>query len=381
MSAQVLQAFQAAAHESVPLDELQAAASRVIARITGAEAGLVTAGAAAGLMLGTAAILTGYDAGRMECLPGRGDFPCEFIVAREHRNGYDHAVRAAGAVLREVGFHEMSAGAGVRRVEAWEYEAAINPATAGILYVQGAGGFPRLADIVAVAHAHQLPVLVDAAGELPPRTRFRELLETGADLVTFSGGKAIGGPQATGILCGRREYVGPAALQMLDMDDHWELWNPPADWIDRDRLRGFPRHGIGRSLKVSKEQIAALLTALQCFVDTDPAPERAKKQRLLQELVGNLAGLPVRCEIQTPSDGETLPWLEMELALPESAHLAIDLCRRLRLGKPPIYVGHGLLSQGKLVIHPLHLDAPQTEAIHRRIREELLSATAESTAN
>src|SRR5882672_4184580 len=92
----VLDAFCAAADESVPLDQLQGAASQAIARVTGAEAGLVTAGASAGLMLGAAAILAGYDPSRIEALPHCVDFPNEFVVAREQRNGYDHAVRAAG---------------------------------------------------------------------------------------------------------------------------------------------------------------------------------------------------------------------------------------------------------------------------------------------
>ena len=122
----VLDAFRAAAADCVPLEQLQATASRVLNEITGAEAGIVVAGAAAGLLLGTAAILTGYDAGRMERLP-HCDGSDEFVVAREQRNGYDHAVRAAGARLVEVGFHEIVAGAGVRRAEAWEYEAAFGP--------------------------------------------------------------------------------------------------------------------------------------------------------------------------------------------------------------------------------------------------------------
>src|SRR5437660_842598 len=246
----VLEAFCAAARESVPLDELQGAASRVIAEATGAEAGLVTCGAAAALTLGAAAILTGYDLGRMERLPCCDGFPHEFVVAREQRNGYDHAVRAAGARLVEVGFHEIVAGAGVRRAEAWEYAAAFGSRTAGVLYVYDAHARPPLVEVVARAHARGLPVLVDAAGELPPRSNLRDLPASGADLVVFSGGKAIRGPQATGILCGRRDLVGAAALQMLDMDDHHELWEPPDHLIDRRRLAGIPRHGIGRALKV-----------------------------------------------------------------------------------------------------------------------------------
>src|SRR5262245_55373387 len=197
----VLDAFCAAAEESVPLDQLQGAASQAIAKVTGAEAGLVTAGAAAGLMLGTAAILAGYDPKRFEALPHCDGFPNEFVVAREQRNGYDHAVRAAGAKLVEVGFHEIVAGAGVRRAESWEFTAAFCPNTVGVLYVFDAKAHPPLKELVAAAHARGLPVLVDAAGELPPRSNLRDIVSTGADLVAFSGGKAIRGPQATGILC------------------------------------------------------------------------------------------------------------------------------------------------------------------------------------
>src|SRR5436189_3236542 len=162
----VLEAFCAAARESVPLDELQAVASRALAEATGAEAGLVTSGAAAALTLGTAAILTGYDLGRIERLPCCEGFPHELVVAREQRNGYDHAVRAAGARLVEVGFNEIVANAGVRRTEAWEYEAAFSAQTAGILYVFAPDSRPPLREVVERAHRRGLPALVDAAGEL-----------------------------------------------------------------------------------------------------------------------------------------------------------------------------------------------------------------------
>ncbi len=371
MPREVLDAFRAAAAESVPLDELQGAASRVIAEATGAEAGLVTAGAAAGLMLGSAAILTGYDLGRMEQLPRCDGFPHEFVVAREQRNGYDHAVRATGARLVEVGFHEIVAGAGVRRVEVWEFEAAFGPQTAGVLYVHDPCARPPLEELVARAHARGLPVLVDAAGELPPRSNLRDIVAAGADLVVFSGGKAIRGPQATGILCGRRDLVGAAALQMLDMDDHFELWDPPGHLIDRRRLAGLPRHGIGRALKVSKEQIAALLTALRLFTAGAYDQELPEKRRLLDTIADALAGLPVRCRVETAGDGESLPLLE--ITLEEGAHgrSALEVCRRLRRGRPPVQVGHGRLAEGKLLVNPLHLDEERTAILARRLRDEL----------
>lgn len=366
----VLSAFTAAARDSVPLDALQGVASRRIAEATGAEAGLVTSGAAAALMLGTAAILTGYDLGRMERLPHCADFPHEMVMAREQRNGYDHAVRAAGARLVEVGFHEIVAGAGVRRTEAWEFESAFGPLTAGVFYVYDLQGRPPLAEVVARAHRRGLPVLVDAAGELPPRSNLRSILASGADLVAFSGGKAIRGPQATGILCGRRDLVGLAAVQMLDMDDHYELWEPPADLIDKERLGGMPRHGIGRALKVSKEQIAALLTALQLFTGGAYDAERAAQQRWLEQIAAALNGLPVRCQVRVPADGESLPLLEIALPSTDFAS-ALEVCRRLRHGRPPVYVGHGLLHEGKLLINPLHLNEARTAGLIGRLREEL----------
>jgi L-seryl-tRNA(Ser) seleniumtransferase len=368
----VLEAYRRAAGECVPLDRLQAAASGAIAEATGAEAGLVTSGAAAALTLGAAAILTGYDLGRMEQLPQCDGFPHDFVVAREQRNGYDHAVRATGARLVEVGFNELVAGAGVRRTEPWEYEAAVGARTAGFLYIYDPQSRPPLADVVAVAHRHGLPVLVDAAGELPPRSNLRSLLASGADLVAFSGGKAIRGPQATGILCGRRDLIGAALVQMLDMDDREELWEPPPSLIDRQRLAGLPRHGIGRALKVSKEEIVALLTALKLFTRGAYEAELAIQRRHLAQIAAALEGLPVRCHVRVPADGESSPLLEV--ALNGASDTVLDLCRRLRRGRPPVYVGQGLLHAGTLIINPLHLNEERTAVLIQRLREELTAA-------
>ena len=167
MPPEVMRAMADAALESVSMMELHAAASRHIAAATGAEAGFITAGASAGLTLGTAAILAGLDLVKMERLPDTTGMKNEFIISREHRNGYDHAIRVALAKLIEVGLNEQLAGAGVRRTEAWEYEAAITDRTAGIAYVLTGNSQPPLDQVVAVARKHGLPVLVDAAGQLP----------------------------------------------------------------------------------------------------------------------------------------------------------------------------------------------------------------------
>ncbi|MBS0264071.1 MAG: aminotransferase class V-fold PLP-dependent enzyme, partial [Planctomycetes bacterium] len=326
----VLQAFTSATGEAVPLEQLQAAASRKISRLTATEAGLVTAGSAAALTLGTAAILAGNDPGRMERLPHCAGFPCEFIVAREQRSGYDHAVRAAGARLIEVGFNEIVANAGVRRTEPWEYEAAIGPQTAGVLYVYSPDSQPLLERVVEVARRNRLPVLVDAAGELPPRKNLELIAARGADLVAFSGGKAIRGPQSTGILCGRRDLIASAAVQMLDMDDHYDLWDPPPDFIEKREFAGIPRHGIGRTMKVSKEEIVGLLTALDLFVSGAYDCHVAESRLWLETIATHLAGAPVRCQIIDTSDGETLPRLEIAVDERRLGKNAFDVCRRLR---------------------------------------------------
>jgi D-glucosaminate-6-phosphate ammonia-lyase len=367
----VVRAFVEAAGACVPLDQLQGAASRIIAECTGAEAGLVTAGAASALTLGTAAILTGHDPGRMEQLPHCDGFPHDFVISREQRSGYDHAVRAAGARLVEVGFNEVVANAGVRRTEAWEYEAAFGPTTAGVVYVFAPDSRPLLTEVVATAHRRGLPVLVDAAGELPPRSNLRAIVATGADLVAFSGGKAVRGPQATGILCGRRELISAAALQLLDLDDHPELWDPPPHLIDRQKLAGLPRHGLGRGFKVAKEQIVALLTALRLFAGGGYDELVAQYRPRLARIAAALHGLPITCSILDRGEGDSIPLLEVAIDERALGRDAFEVCRRLRRGQPGIHVNQGRLGQGKLLLNPLHLDDTTAATLVRRLREEL----------
>ncbi|MEO1999467.1 MAG: aminotransferase class V-fold PLP-dependent enzyme, partial [Planctomycetaceae bacterium] len=345
--------FRDAAQWSVSLESLQVAASGRIADITGSQAGLVTAGAAAGLTLGTAAILTGLDPGRMERLPHCQGMRSEILIAREQRSGYDHAIRAAGARLVEVGFNEIASNAGVRRTEAWEYEVAINEQTAGIAYGLSTHSQPALEELVEVAHRHRLPVLVDAAGELPPRKNLKTIIATGADLVSFSGGKAIRGPQSTGILCGRRDLIAAAALQMLDMDDHQELWEPAREWFADGEVPRMPRHGVGRGLKVSKEEIVALLTALELFASGHYEEDAARCRSELEQLTTQLEGSRLRTVLVDRDDQGRHPILEVHLPKRSGGPTAMQVCRALRQGQPAIYVGHGRLSDGILAVDPL----------------------------
>jgi len=357
MHADVIAAMAEAAQGNVDIAELQARASVIIAGCTGAAAGIVTAGATAGLLVASAACMTRYDPAKMAQLPDTTGMRNEFIVSRSHRNSYDHGVRAAGARLIDVGLPDRMTGCGVRDTEAWEYDAAIGDRTAGILYLAGAGARPRLTDVVRVAHAAGLPVLVDAAAELPPQANLRRFVEEGADLVVFSGGKAIGGPSASGILCGRRDLVGAALLQQLDLDYVSEDWQPPAPLLDKTRLRGVPRHGIGRACKVGKEQIVGLLVALERFSQDDDTSRNQRFAEICAALMALLSTLPLEVRIVADAAHGGLPRVEVsvagaasvEHAAPPSAH---ELAARLRAARPAVHVDATDADRGLLLVVP-----------------------------
>jgi L-seryl-tRNA(Ser) seleniumtransferase len=359
-----------ASQESVSMMELQAVASEKISEVTGAEAGYIISGASAGLTLGTATILAGMDPGRMDRLPDTTGMKNEFIIAREHRNGYDHAIRLAGAKFVEIGMNEIVSGAGVRRTEAWEYEAAITAQTAGIAYTVTPDSQPPLEQVVDVAHRHGVPVLVDAAGELPPISNLRKFIGMGADLVAFSGGKSIRGPQSSGILCGRRDLIASAAVQHLDMDEFFDIWDPPESLIPKGMLTGIPRHGIGRGFKVGKEEIVGLLTALRMFADGEYAAETEQQRGLLEYIADGLSGLPVQPRIILPA-GEGYPMLHLIIDAQTMGKSGFEVSKELKSGDPGIFVNEKGLPEDTLIVHPMNLNQSRTEIMTRRLREVL----------
>jgi D-glucosaminate-6-phosphate ammonia-lyase len=372
MRPEVAAAMAEAAQSCVDILALQARASEIIAGHTGAEAGLVTAGAAAALLLGTAAGMTGLDPAAMAHLPDLRSRRDQAVMVRSQRNQYDHALRTAGVEIIAVGLADRFAGAGCRDAEPWEIDAAISERTALVHYVAGPTARPPLEAVVHVAHARGVPVLVDAAAQLPPKANLRRFIATGADLVAFSGGKAIGGPQASGILCGRRDLVAAAALQMLDMDYPEGVFEPPACFIDVGRLRGLPPHGIGRPCKVGKEQIVGLLAALDLFVLEDDACELRRQVALLEELA---AGLDPIVEIAVSIRREdTPPVLVLEFRRNGTVE-ARDLLLRLARGRPAIHPDPREADQGRLLFSAACLGPLDPPRIAGQLRD-LLAAGA-----
>jgi L-seryl-tRNA(Ser) seleniumtransferase len=369
MPPEVAEAMRDASQFCVDIAELQARAGEIIAEVTGAEAGYVTSGAAAGLLLGTAACVTGLDPGKMNRLPDTAGMKNEVIIPRSHRNFYDHAIRGVGVRLVEVGIADRFSGAGVRDTEAWEIADAITASTAAICYVASAQSLPPLPQVVEVARAASVPVLVDAAGQLPPARNLRRFVAEGADLVAFSGGKALRGPQSSGILCGRRDLISAAALQHLDLDILFEQWSPPPSLIDKSRLPGAPQHGIGRPCKVGKEEIVGLVTALRLFVQEDPETRRRRWLALMEALVAALRGLP-HAKVELVADGRSPEVPVVQLALDErgAGMSALQLITRLQAGDPSIHANPSRVREGVVLFGPMCLREDELELIGRRLR-------------
>lgn len=366
MDDDVAEAMKVAGQYSVDMTELQAAAGKFIAEVTGAEAGYVTSGAAAGLMLATAACVTGLEPGKMNRLPDVRGMKNEVIMPRSHRNFYDHAVRAVGVTLIEVGISDRFSGAGVRDTEAWEIADAITEKTAAIVYVAQGHSRPSLKEVTSVANKHGVPVIVDAAGQLPPVANLKRFVAEGADVVCYSGGKAVGGPQGSGILCGRKDLVSAVALQHLDWDVHFDLWHPPVELIDKSAMPGAPQHGIGRPCKVGKEQIAGLMVALKKFVTEDDEVRHARWAGLIELLAGEMGELP-GADVDVNLE-RVVPMLYVRL---HDTDAGIEVVTHLMDGDPSVHVNTAGVYDGVLSISPICLNENQIAKIAKRLHDIL----------
>lgn len=366
MHPEVSAAMVEASKHCVDMAELQAAASREIAKATGAEAGYVASGASACLLLAAAACMAGLDPGRMARLPDTRRLKNEIIMVRSQRNFYDHAVRAAGATIVEVGLPDRYSGAGVRDAENWEIEDAITERTAAIFYVASAVAQPSLKTVTAIGRKHKIPVIVDGAAQLPPQSNLKRFIAEGADLVAYSGGKVLGGPQASGMLCGRKDLIMSAALQNLDLDIYDDMWDPPKSLIDKRKLKGTPQTGIGRSCKVGKEEVVGLLTALRIFIAEGDAVRHTRWLERLQPIAEALSSSKqCRIEIENADDKGAVPQLVITLTKPNaSAPAMID---KLIKGSPSIHVDPARRDQGKLVVNPLCFEKSQAPLIAKRL--------------
>jgi D-glucosaminate-6-phosphate ammonia-lyase len=365
MVPEVLQAMQEAAKCFVRIEDLQDAASRVIASATGAEAGIVTCGASAALTLAVAGCIAELDVARMNVLPETRGLRNQVIIQRLHRNDYDHAVVLAGAEIVEVGFKYTTFP--------YELENAISEKTAAVFFLAGqrdrALPLPRVTEI---AHKHGIPVIVDAAAELPPPENLRTFICQGADLVAFSGGKHIQGPQSSGFLCGRRDLILSSNLQQQDMDVFPETWSY-RNLIDEGRLVGPPHHGIGRGFKVGKEEIVGLLVALELYLKRDFAAELKQWKERVQQIVRGLEGIKgLKASYVFPSEtGRPVPAAHIQVDETVTGVNANEVINLLQMGDSIVSVNESLANSGIVIVFPETLMDGEPEIIVRRFKEIL----------
>lgn len=370
LDAEVLNAMAETSASFVHIDELQAEAGKVIAQITGAEAGYIVNGAAAGLSLATAACVAGLDVGKMDRLPDTAGMKNEVVVQRGHRNSYDHAIRAVGVRMVEVGYLGHP-GAG--STQPWQIAEAINAHTAAIACpILSTTGTVSLPEVCVIAHAKRIPVIVDAAAQLPPRSNLRRFIAEGADLVVFSGGKSIGGPQASGILAGRADLIASVALQHQDMDVTAATWNKRA-LLAEGKLDGIPHQGFGRAMKVGREEVAGLITALRRYVsgnDISDSVYWCSVLDIIQPMIDGISG--VRIE-RSQSTSKPIPTLSVHLDQNLLGCSGYQLVNMLLESDPPIAVGESYADLNIIVINPQGLTEVEADILGLRLQKLLLA--------
>jgi L-seryl-tRNA(Ser) seleniumtransferase len=270
-----------------------------------------------------------------------------------------------------VGANDGTLGTGGENTELWEIDAAIGEDTAAVAYMEKPYTTPDLEAVVEVAHDNGVPVIVDAAAELPPVENLSAFVDAGADLVVFSGGKAIRGPQTTGIVAGKAEYVESIALQNLDMHTDEAVWSPPPELIDADALAGVPRHGIGRGFKVGKEELVGLIYALREFVEADHDREMAEWRGRAERIESRLADVDA-LEAWIEPGGELNRAATVVVAFDEdAAPPARDVALALREEDPRVFVGSDDLSENRVTINPMCLSAEEADYVVDRIESHL----------
>jgi L-seryl-tRNA(Ser) seleniumtransferase len=332
MLPEVRQAMAEASRRYVHLDELMEAAGARIAALMQCEWGLVTNGCAAALCQITAACVAGADPEKMARLPDTTGMKNTVIVQASHRHVYDQAIRMVGVRMVEV------------RTRA-ELEAAIDSQTAMLAVLGGAAerGEISVAEMAEIGHAHGVPTLVDAAAERPDVPN--RYLADGADAVGYSGGKCLRGPQASGLVLGRKELLQAAFLN------------------------GAPHHALGRPMKAGKEEIMGLLAAVEQWVRRDHAAEWQEWERRLQVITDAVTRFPtVTTAIRQPGRSNVAPGLRVTWDAETLGITGLEVKRQLSAGQPRIEV---FASSEGFGINPYMMEDGEDAIVARRCAEIL----------
>ena len=341
MRPEVMEAMQLASHQYVNLNELQDAVGRRLATMLRSEAAMVSAGAASALTLGTAAAITGTNQEKIRQLPNLPGPRREVITQKSHRYGYDHAVRNTGIKMVEVETRE-------------ELEGAINENTVMMHFfnVNNYKGQIQDKEFVALGKKHGIPTFNDCAADVPPEDNLWKYTEMGFDMVTFSGGKGLRGPQSAGLLLGRKDLIEAAKLNAPPHSD-----------------------AIGRGMKVNKEEIIGMMVAVEQYLAVDHEEERKELEKQLELISNSIRSVPsVQTEVVVQEIGNHVPQLRVWWD-ENKVNIAPDgVSDKLRAGHPPIetmtksWLGEGLF------VNMWMAQPGQERVVARRLREVLEGA-------
>lgn len=336
---EAVSAMVAASAHFVEIDVLQARAAETIARMTGAESGCLTACSAAGVTLSIAACMTGSDPAKIEQLPNADGMRSGVLLQSGHAINYgapiEQAIRLSGARVVEVG---GAAEAHLYQLRAQLRRGDIAAALYVVSHHTAPDGMISLAEWTSACHEHGVPVIADMAGEF----NLRVVEDPGVDIAVYSAHKFMGGPTA-GIVAANGELARAVYLQS---------------------------RGIGRQMKIGKENICGAMAAMEAWSCRDPSADRERQRQVLSLWTEELKGVPgVRAEIIGDWTGNPIDRLQLTV-LPDEARLhAWELALRLRAKDPAIFAREQFLEHGRLVLDPCHLLDGEAELVARRVGE------------
>lgn len=333
MPPEVVQAMVEASRHFVPLSDLQQRVGERIAELLGVPAAMVSCGAASGITVATAACMAAGDPRKIGQLPDTTSLKNEIVQQKSHRSGYEAQMLLVGAKIVWV---ETRA----------ELDRAIGERTAMMFFLNKSDplGQIKRQEWIQIGKERNVPTFNDAAADVPPVDRLWSYVKDGFDLVAFSGGKGLLGPQASGILLGRKDLVAAAQHAIS------------------------PHGGIGRGMKVGKEEIMGLLAALERFLKTDHAAERRKLQSRADHIIETLARIEgVNARIHVPEIANELPHVTLEWDEQKLGRTSQEVVRQLREGEPPIVISRD--GQGKLRISVWMMQGDEHRIVARRLKE------------
>lgn len=335
---EALQAMESVSKTFVRLDELHDAVGRRIASLLECEAAMVTAGAFGSLTLGTAACVAGTNPEFIRRLPDTAGMKSEVIIQRSHRFLYDHAVRNCGVRLIEVETRD-------------ELERAISGRTAMMLFLNKAepDGQIGAAEFIQIGKKHRVPTFNDAAADLPPVDALFKHTKMGFDLVAFSGGKGIQGPQGAGLLLGRGDLIEAARLNTAPHSDT-----------------------TGRGLKVSKEETVGMMVAVELYLERDHEADWREWEERIEVMSNGLGALEgVAMERFVPAIANQVPHLRIRWDRRVVRLSSSDVVRLLREGDPSIEVVPVPYEKDSLEVASWMLQPGEAEIVAQRMRRIL----------